>query len=354
MKTINTVLVLLVLTASSRADAQSMEAVGTRALGMGGAFVAVADDATATYWNPAGVATGATFSALFDVNTSDLVAGGDDSAALSADTRAQDLSGRALAMSTPPLGLSYYHIRTYTLGAPAVTQAGDPEDEEAGAPNATALDLHQFGVTLVQSLLQGLTVGTTMKVTRGSGAHVDVATGQTVDEALDRTGELEREGSTKFDLDAGVMFAAGPIRLGFVAKNLLAPEFPTTDLDPANPSDDTVRLERQYRLGVAVTPGHFAEAPGAATTIAVDVDLEPIEGVFGEARQVAVGGEQWLWSRRIGVRAGGRWNWLRKEERSASVGISVGIRSGTYIDGQLTRGRDEYERGWSIATRTSF
>ena len=28
--------------------------VGARALGMGGAFVAVADDATATYWNPAG------------------------------------------------------------------------------------------------------------------------------------------------------------------------------------------------------------------------------------------------------------------------------------------------------------
>ena len=82
--------------------------------------------------------------------------------------------------------------------------------------------------------------------------------------------------------------------------------------------------------------------------------LSRIDGVFGEARQVAIGGEQWLWSRRIGVRAGGRWNWLRREERSASVGISVGIRSGTYIDGQFTRGRDEYERGWSIATRTSF
>src|SRR5213083_1097212 len=29
--------------------------VGARALGMGGAFVAVADDATAPYWNPAGL-----------------------------------------------------------------------------------------------------------------------------------------------------------------------------------------------------------------------------------------------------------------------------------------------------------
>ena len=29
--------------------------VGARALGMGSAFVAIADDATATYWNPAGL-----------------------------------------------------------------------------------------------------------------------------------------------------------------------------------------------------------------------------------------------------------------------------------------------------------
>src|SRR5204863_7335769 len=37
------------------ASAQIYEAIGTRAQGMGGAFVAVADDATATWWNPAGL-----------------------------------------------------------------------------------------------------------------------------------------------------------------------------------------------------------------------------------------------------------------------------------------------------------
>ena len=30
--------------------------VGGRALGLGGAYVSIADDATATYWNPAGIA----------------------------------------------------------------------------------------------------------------------------------------------------------------------------------------------------------------------------------------------------------------------------------------------------------
>ena len=48
------------------ARAQDFEAVGTRALGMAGAFVAVADDATAAYWNPAGLAKGAVVSLVLD------------------------------------------------------------------------------------------------------------------------------------------------------------------------------------------------------------------------------------------------------------------------------------------------
>src|SRR5215813_8508072 len=48
------------------AFAQIYEAVGIRAQGMGGAFVAVADDATASWWNPAGLATGPYFSSVFE------------------------------------------------------------------------------------------------------------------------------------------------------------------------------------------------------------------------------------------------------------------------------------------------
>ena len=40
------------------AAAQPFEVVGMRALGMGGAFVAVANDSSATWWNPAGLAAG--------------------------------------------------------------------------------------------------------------------------------------------------------------------------------------------------------------------------------------------------------------------------------------------------------
>ncbi len=44
------------LSASTFANGLSLNSVGSRALGMGGAFVGLANDATALYWNPAGLA----------------------------------------------------------------------------------------------------------------------------------------------------------------------------------------------------------------------------------------------------------------------------------------------------------
>ena len=46
---------VFLLASSTAVAAQSFEAVGTRAAGMGGAFVAIADDATSAYSNPAGL-----------------------------------------------------------------------------------------------------------------------------------------------------------------------------------------------------------------------------------------------------------------------------------------------------------
>ena len=52
--------------AASPASAQIYESVGIRAQGMAGAFVAVADDATATWWNPAGLAHGPYFNSIIE------------------------------------------------------------------------------------------------------------------------------------------------------------------------------------------------------------------------------------------------------------------------------------------------
>ena len=52
--TLSTAAVLLLLAGAVQADFVEVE-LGARAMGMGGAFVAVADDVTALHWNPAGL-----------------------------------------------------------------------------------------------------------------------------------------------------------------------------------------------------------------------------------------------------------------------------------------------------------
>lgn len=50
-----TVILMLSIASGVFANGLSLNSIGTRALGMGGAMVGLADDATAIYWNPAGI-----------------------------------------------------------------------------------------------------------------------------------------------------------------------------------------------------------------------------------------------------------------------------------------------------------
>ncbi len=62
---VSCLLIILVLTAGASAEKYAGEFMalggGARAMAMGGAFIAVANDATATYWNPAGIADFSSF-----------------------------------------------------------------------------------------------------------------------------------------------------------------------------------------------------------------------------------------------------------------------------------------------------
>jgi len=42
------------------------------------------------------------------------------------------------------------------------------------------------------------------------------------------------------------------------------------------------------------------------------------------------------------------------EERAASGGISVAVRSGLYVDAHVVGGGSANERGWGVAARVSF
>ncbi|MDY6915818.1 MAG: hypothetical protein SVM86_05855 [Candidatus Cloacimonadota bacterium] len=55
MKRIFVIFVVMLTGAALLANGLSLNSIGTKALGMGGAFVGLADDGTAIYWNPAGL-----------------------------------------------------------------------------------------------------------------------------------------------------------------------------------------------------------------------------------------------------------------------------------------------------------
>src|SRR6476661_8533907 len=125
------------------AAAQTL-ASGTRAQGMGQAFVAVADDASAVLWNPAGLATGALASAVFEGTDIDRPADGPPGAP---DAGAGQGSGALVALALPPVGLSYSRLRIDAIqpATPAGEGGGGRDLGETGL-QVRSLVTHNVGV----------------------------------------------------------------------------------------------------------------------------------------------------------------------------------------------------------------
>src|SRR6185503_18003875 len=126
------------------ASAQIYESVGTRAQGMGGAFVAVVDDATATWWNPAGLATGAYFSSVIERGrTTEPAEAGPGGPAWRGSTS-------AYAIVFPALGLSYYRLRISEIAPAASTEdlAPDRQDQGTIGTGLRSWTTSQFGMSV--------------------------------------------------------------------------------------------------------------------------------------------------------------------------------------------------------------
>ncbi|HEX6160750.1 MAG TPA: conjugal transfer protein TraF [Thermoanaerobaculia bacterium] len=309
------------------------EAVGSRAQGMGGAFVAVANDSSATWWNPAGLGDGPFLDMALARTTTEITEG--------LPARRDRIS--SFALGTPPLGVSYYRLRITDIQPfdPTGAAGEDRQDRRAGVP-VRSLEGSQFGFSVLQTLLDGVHAGTTLKYVRGTlrGSREDSLL--PASELLDLGEDLEGgDAENHFDLDVGVLAVAGPVRLGLTGRNMLEPEF----------ADGAFVLPRQVRVGAAFDA---ARLPATPLTIAVDFDVMSYAAASGDRRVLAVGGEQWLLARRLGLRAGARFNTVGAEERAATAGISVSPRSGLYLDGHVVRGGSADESGWGLAARVSF
>jgi hypothetical protein len=309
--------------------AQSFDPVGTRAAGMAGAFVAVADDASAAYWNPAGFASGNFFSIVLDRTTSK------SDPTLSEGAR--KTTGFLFAMGMPALGLSYYQIRSASVSnaAPGGLKAGTAGADEADEVRLATLVTHHTGATLLQSIGAGITVGTTLKLVRGVVSSTVVPDGPR-DTLLAEATELGGKGSSRFDADIGVMKAGSLFKAGLTIRNVTNPEFAARD-------GSSVRVRRQARAGVALVPleGWVVDA---------DLDLTSTPDVFGPVRNFALGTEGRLW-RKAFVRGGLRKNTRGSSETAVAAGASYMVVNSFLIDAQVTGGDARANRGWGVSAR---
>lgn len=297
--------VISALVASDVASAQTP--VGTRAAGMASAFVAVADDASAVYWNPAGIATGSFVSAVVDFGRGQPLPGATQAAATQQDT------ATLVGVSATAIGLAYYRRATYGTSAVEPAVAALPSREEVRR-SVQAITTSSVGVSLVQSLGDHIVVGATPKL---------VHAGDT----------------TRGDVDAGAMVTLKRFRLGLVGHHLTQPRF-----------DDEVQVDRELRVGGAWGSGWTGIS---RVIVSVDSDVTSQPTPLGDRRDLAGGVETWWLNQRLGLRGGVRRSTIGEARAAVAAGVSAGLTSGMLLEAHVVRGHAS-EHSWSVGARMLF
>jgi hypothetical protein len=298
------------------------ESTGERALGMGGAFVAVANDATATFWNPAGLVAGAPASAT--IGWTRFQAGNPKTIPVAGLTRR---TGTLTSLGSWPAGLSYGHFTSSTL-----------TEGENGLVGVETLHTSHVGVTILQTLAEGLVGGVTVRYVRGDVVRA-VSDDGTAEAAFARTDGMEGKRNGTLDFDIGLMADMRRLRVGITSRNLRSPSFGET-------AQNRMTVPRETRLGIAVLPTD-------GLTLATDIDLETVD-LRGDLRRVfALGGEGRI-GRHLAVRTGIRWDLEGDRRLLGSAGLSISIRPGIWLDGHYAHGRHVEDREFGVALRAGL
>ena len=309
------------------AQAMALEfvTVGPRAMGMGGAGVAVTTDSLATYWNPAGLAMTQTVDVriqgsgqvidrlgiadavhdLENFNKNDISAAN--------QARAQDIADRinrpgATVSINGSAGLYFKgHLGEHAFGVnisdvatgggfvstPAAATPTGSTVSLTGAMTLLGLEARQAAFSYAYAFSDKMfSIGVTGKFLQG-GAYrgSTLLTGGTDVSITDNFGKPTI--STTFGIDVGAIYRPSSwLRFGVVAKDLNQPTFDT-------PGGEELKLGPQVRGGVAVNPY-------SSLTLTADVDATSnktfIPGI--KSQVLSLGAEQTIFSEFMSFRLG--------------------------------------------------
>ncbi len=357
----------LLLTTS--AFAAEFVTLGPRAMGMGGAYVAVASDATAIHWNPAGLSAqdratdirahigavakdhsglgdlwddidnvldGRTINdPTFYLNSADVDRLVDILRKLDKEGSSIDLNGQAGAIASANIKGIALAIGVTGIGyANAVPRldlvninAALPTTPQSIANNKSEIDLTglqtiEYSLSMAHGFInKTLHIGGTMKFIDAATYFYTISAFNTSDTNIANEVKKNKRTGQKITGDIGVIWMPSErLRLGAVGKYLTGPTFSS-----AKGSD--IEIAPQVRAGAAFLPWRGA-------TVALDIDITSNETLSPgyKERQLAVGFEQALGTRGkilsdlFTIRAGGYKNMAESGSNLvATAGVGLGL-----------------------------
>jgi hypothetical protein len=328
-RSVRAVAILVGLMIPAQAMALEFVAVGPRAIGMGGAGVAVTTDALATYWNPAGLAMTQTVDIRFQgsgqvidrLGIADAVHDLENFAPTdpNAAAKAQDIANRinrpgATVSINGSAGLYIkghlgehafgINISDVATGGGFVRESGrvvckpDPSCVGVVSLNGTmallGLEARQAAFSYAYAFAdKTFSLGVTGKIIQGAAySGSTTLTGGTDVSVTDNFGKPTL--STAFGIDVGAIYRPSSwLRFAVVAKDINQPTFNAS-------GGGELKLEPQFRGGMAVNPY-------SSLTLTADVDATAnktfVPGV--KSQVLSLGAEQTILSEFLSFRVGG-------------------------------------------------
>lgn len=292
---------------------------GTRAMGMGGAFTAVADDESAFYWNPAGITQVKFASVMFGVG-----AQGEGFDFIS-DTIDNISDLERLNPSDFELGRGYLNlgllggITTRFVGVNFYSETSISVDHpELQTLDVAASSFNYGTVTIAAKIKEDIAIGLNLKqVIAGiGGSAVDV---------IDSTNQTFYADGEGISYDLGVLYRlSDQVTFGFIARNLggeidvdgkIKTYLPTeTEKDIS----DSMDLPKEYAVGVSYRPFK-------TTLLAFDIQKCDVRLPFTpEQTRFRIGFEQTALWNIIALRLGAFTNKGEPMALTAGIGFNLG------------------------------